>query len=373
LLQTGAWRLVAHGAFDVRGQYGQIPPQTPAVERDYEWWTAGRVGFWQYHVEGGLEAAFRERIVVRLTLTTHAPQADRDFAVWGDGAGVGARLKEASIRLERIGFEGLSLAGGRLPVEYPLFTVYDYAGGQLTWTASPWMTLDWGQWQVFEGRTVDRPGESSDDIDLWGPQVRIRTPHTEGGLYILIHSKAGGSDGIGHNVKIAGLSGAVSWGRLTRAALAGVLQRGEVSTPMSGARRIRAWALHGQAQGRLYGRLDVGGAYWAGSGDRPGTPGIDEGFQSLGYRNTLEKFTLFYRSGLTDIRLFTAMMQGSLARFTGRLDFARIGRGSAGASPGKEVGLTLEYPYSDHARLRWRWGTTFDGHRMQRFEMSAGF
>lgn len=373
LFRDDARRLTAHGRFDTRGQYGAIPTQITATERDYEWWTPGRVGFWQYHLEGGFQAVFRERITVRLTLTARSADADRDYVTWGNEVAVKARLREAAIRLDRIGFDQLALAGGRMQVDYQLFTVYDYVGGRLIWRISPQITADWGQWQVFEGRNIDRTGESSDDIDLWGPQLRWKSRNLQGRIYGLINSKAGGSDGIGANVKMLGT--AVNWHRSgLRTEWAGVVQHGDISTPTAGSRRIRAWAFRGRISWRFSERLAAGGAWWAGSGDRPGTPDTDEGFQQFGYRNTLEKNTFFYRPGMRNLRLLSADIEGRMSRrLTTRIHLARIGEDIPTRTFGTEIGLTLDYAYSEHAHLKWRYGVTTDGQRMQIFELAAGF
>lgn len=371
LLRSDAWRLTPWGRFDVRGRYGQIPNQTVVREADYAWWTPGKVGFWAYHVEGGVQIVFRERITTRLAVTTTSSNTDRDFAVWGNDISVHARLKEASIRLDRVGFDQLALSGGLQPVDYPLFTDYDYVGGQLIWSITPKVIFDWGQWQVFEGRTIDLTGQSSDDLDLWGPRLTLKTPRLGGQLYFLIHSKAGGSDGIGQNIKLLGLSSRLTGASSFLAEMAGVIQRGSESLPVSGEHRVAAWAVYGRLQRGVFRRYEIGAAFWAGSGDKPGSAGVIEGYQTLGYRNTLDKFTVFYRPGLTNLRLFTGRAQATFARLTGRLDLARIGQGSTGL--GTELAFTLEYPYSEHARLRWQWATTFDGHRMQVYELSAGF
>ncbi len=369
LYRTDGTRLAGHGRFDVRGQYGEIPAQPTAAERDYEWWMPGRVGFWQYHLEGGFQATFRERITTRFTLTARSVNADRDFVVWGNEVSVNARLKEASIRLDRLGLDQLALVVGRQQVAYPLFTMYDYVGGRLIWQISPQLTADWGQWQVFEGKNIDQPGKSSDDIDLWGPQLRWKTAYIRGRLYGLINSKAGGSDGIGNNVKIVGVSSSMTWHRLTQAEWTGVIQRGDTSVPVTGQRRIRAWVVRSRIQVEMSDHLSIGGAYWAGSGDQPGTPNVDEGFQQFGYRNTLEKAAFFYRPGLRNLRRLSAHLEGRLPRLTVRLQLARIGEGTPGRTLGTEIGLTLDYAYSKHAHLRWQWGITTNGQRMQIFEL----
>jgi hypothetical protein len=371
LYRNGDRKLTGHGRFDVRGQYGEIPAQPTVTERDYEWWVPGKVGFWQYHLEGGFQAAFGDRITTRFTLTARSDDADRDFVGWGNEVSVKARLKEASIRLERFGFDQLALVGGRQQVDYPLLTVYDYVGGRLIWRITPHLTADWGQWQVFEGRNIDRPGKSSDDIDLWGPQLYWQTASVRSRLYALINSKAGGSDGIGSNVKMVGVSSSMTWHRLTRAEWTGVIQHGDISTPVTGQRQIRAWAIRGRFKVRISGHLSIGGAYWAGSGDQPGTPGIDEGFQQFGYRNTLEKSTFFYRPGLRNLRRSAIRLEGHLTRLTGRIHLARVGERTPARTLGTEIGWTLDYAYSKYAHLKWRWGVTADGQRMQIFELSS--
>ena len=372
-LTVGNIRIAGHGLFDIQGQYGTIPTQTTAIERDYEWWVPGKVGFWEYHLEAGVRATFREHITTRLTLTTRGGYADRDFALWGNEVAVNARLKEASIRLDRLWSSRLALEGGRQRIDYPLLTAYDYVGGRLIFRPGSWITIDWGQWQVFEGRTVDRPGESSDDIDLWGPGVRFDAPRIRGHLYALINSKAGGSDGIGNNIKILGIASDVYWMQQLTVGGAGIIQHGETSVPVIGQRDVRAWAFRGCVRYHPAGPIAISGEYWAGSGDDIGTPGVDEAFQQFGYRNTLEKSSLFYRPSLTDLRLIRGRIQAVLARFTGRVALVRISEGTTGRGLGTEIGMAVEYAYSDHARLRWQWGTTTDGHRMQMFELSSGF
>jgi hypothetical protein len=67
------------------------------------------------------------------------------------------------------------------------------------------------------------------------------------------------------------------------------------------------------------------------------------------------------------------MAEGTMNRLTGRIHAARVGEGTPGRRLGTEIGVSLTYAYSEHVRLRWRYGATFDGHRMQVFEMSSGF
>ncbi|MBM3262847.1 MAG: hypothetical protein FJY97_05400 [candidate division Zixibacteria bacterium] len=370
---SDTWQFTGYGRFEVRGSYGRIPTQPVPQEPDYLWWTLGRVGFWNYRIEGGVETVFRERITTRIALTLRSADNDRDFAVLGNDVKVMARLKEAVIQLDQVGFEHLALAGGRQPVVYPLFTDYDYTGGQLIWTIRPGLVFDWGQWQVFEGHIVDGPGKSSDDIDLYGPRISFRYPWVQGQVYGLIHAKAGGNDGVGHNVRIVGLTSTFLHRKRSAAELSAVVQHGNTSTPPEGRRKVRAYALHSRLRHRVANRLEITAAGWIGSEDRVGTPDINETFQSFGYRNTLEKFTFFYRPGLAGLRLLTVSAQTDFARGSVRVDMARIRNGSSSAPGGEEAGLTLEYRYSAHTRIRWRLAATFDGHTMQVYEMSAGF
>ena len=138
-LTVGNIRIAGYGLFDIQGQYGTIPTQTTAIERDYEWWVPGKVGFWEYHLEAGVRVTFREHITTRLTLTTRGGNADRYFALWGN-----ARLKESSIRLDRLWSPRLALEGGRQHIDYPLLTAYDYVGGRLIFRPGSWITIDWG-------------------------------------------------------------------------------------------------------------------------------------------------------------------------------------------------------------------------------------
>ena len=365
--------ITGYGRFDVRGQYGNIPVQQTVVERDYEWWRPGDVGFWQYHLEMGGQAALKERVTVRLTVTARSRDSDRDFVTWGNEVNLNTRLKEASIRLDRLWSSRLTLAAGRQQVDYPLFTLYDYVGGRLIVHAASWLTVDWGQWQMFEGRNVDFPGQSSDDIDLWGPQVRFHAAGVNGRFYALIHSKAGGSDGSGNNIRIFGLSSEITRIRRLTVVVAGVYQYGDSSTPVIGHKDVRAWAIHGHLRYRLPYAASLGVEYWGGSGDKVGTPEVDEDYQQLGYRNTLDKSTLFYRPGMTNLRLLRVTAERTMKRLTGRIHVARVGERTPGRLLGTEFGVSLAYRYSEQVRLRWRYGTAFDGHRMQVFEMSTVF
>ncbi len=365
--------LTGHGRFDVRGQYGNIPVQTTATERDYEWWRPGDVGFWQYHLELGGQAVFKERVTVRLTLTARSRDSDRDFVTWGNEVNLNTRLKEAGIRLDHLWSSRLALAAGRQQVDYPLFTLYDYVGGRLIVDAASWLTVDWGQWQVFEGRNVDVGGKSSDDIDLWGPQARFHTPGVNGRFYALIHSKAGGSDGIGNNIRIFGLSSEITRIRHLTLGASGVYQHGNSSTPIIGHKDVRAWAIHGRLRYRLPYAASLGVEYWGGSGDKIGTPGVNEDYQQLGYRNTLDKSTLFYRPAMTNLRLLRVTVEGTMKRLTGQFHAARVGERTPRRLLGTEIGVSLAYRYSERVRLRWRYGTAFDGHKMQVFEMSSVF
>jgi hypothetical protein len=370
---AGTWDIRPHGRFEIRGQYGAIPVQIVPVESDYTWWVPGHVGFWASRIEAGLEVANRKGLTFRLTLSTRSDRSDRDFTVWGDEVRIAARLKEASVRLDRLGLENLSLIAGRQTVDYPLLTDYDYVGGRLLYRMTPWLTFDWGQWQVFEGDIIDLPGQSSDDIDLYGPQIRMNTPKWRATLYGLIHSRAGGRDGVGQNVRIIGVSGVRSEGYLKDSAGSAAIQWGETSAPIVGARSARAWAVHGRLRLRPAVWLLLGADAWAGSGDDASTPKTDEGYASLGYRNTLEKFTAFYRPGMNGLRLVSVLIEAGFPHLTGRIEAARIDRASSPVTAGEEISLTLEYPYSDRVALRWRWATTRGGDRMQGFELSSAF
>ncbi len=361
------------GQFDSRGQYGDIPAQTSVLERDYGWWQPGHVGFWQYHLWLSGEAAISDRITARLSLTSRSPNADRDFITWGNEVKVAARLQEASLRLDRLWTNRLSLTAGRQRVYYPLFTLYDYVGGKLTARASPSVTLEWGQWQVFEGRNVDPAGQSSDDVDLWGPQAFYAAGRLSAGAYALIHSKAGGSDGISNNIRILGF--AASLGELRHASIkvAGVYQHGNSSAPVTGGKKVRAWALNGGVDYRFRDGIAAGIEYWQGSGDKPTSIGVNESFQQFGYRNTLQKSTVFYRPGLSNMKMIRLMAGADRGAFQFKLHLARVGETFPARWIGTETGFGIGYAYSPRTTVRWRYGITFNGDRMQVFELSSGF
>lgn len=365
--------LMLHGRFDVRGQYGRIPRQTGVLERDFEWWRTGAVGFWQYHLELGGESRLRENVTVRLTLTARSRDSDRDYVAWGNEVDLSARVKEASISLSRLFSSRIALSGGRQQVSYPMFTLYDYVGGRLTVRATSWLSLDWGQWQVFEGRNIDLSGQSSDDIDLWGPQATFVTTHLSGRAYALIHSKAGGSDGVSNNVRLLGLSATTRYWQRVSVHGAGVYQHGNSSDPLLGQRTIRAWALRGNLALKASDRLKMRLEYWQGSGDDPVTAGALENFHQFGYRNSLAKSSIFYRPGLSNLRQVRFRVRGTRRSLTGTAHIARVGESRPGKWLGTEVGVTVSYAYSKDVALRWRYGSTFNGDRMQVFEMSSGF
>ncbi|MBT5875235.1 MAG: hypothetical protein HOH43_17580 [Candidatus Latescibacteria bacterium] len=365
--------LMLHGRFDVRGQYGTIPGQTTLLERDFEWWRRGDVGFWQYHLELGGESRLRENVTVRLTLTARSRDSDRDYVAWGNEVGLSARVKEASISLNRLFSSRVALSGGRQQVAYPMFTLYDYVGGRLTVRATSWLSLDWGQWQVFEGRNIELSGQSSDDIDLWGPQAKFVTPTVSGKVYALIHSKAGGSDGVSNNVRLLGLSATTRYWQGFSIYGAGVYQHGNSSAPLIGQRTVRAWAFRGNLILKASEKLIMGLEYWQGSGDDPGTGGKLENFQQFGYRNSLAKSSQFYRPGLSNLRLVRFRLKGTKRSLTGSAHIARVGESRPGKWFSTEVGIAVSYAYSKDVSLRWRYGSTFNGDRMQVFEMSSGF